>query len=687
MARSARWCAAVLVAVASLTTTHARAQTPSGPVVEVGVTGFTPWNDPEHSLLTVQLRIANPGAVPIERPRVRMTLYERVTSRSALRTALDGRPQDVVYVTTEPFGDPLEPGAIADVKLERDLALVESSFRRRTAGGVYPVEIEVRGADRSLWTGWAAVVYFPQPPATRLNLAWVLPVHVPSMYDPDGTSYPGNAVDRRLGPGGTVLPAVRAVAAAAQAMPVTLAISGLALDMLRDIADGFERRDGRRTVQATSTDAAPRAAAEALDLLRKASESTQVQLATTPYGRADLVSLVHAELQSDALRQLSTAAARTNVALGHTPRSDVVVPGGLRIDSRSAATAAAYGARTMVVDPSFVPKRSGIFGPDRPVRVTGRGGVQLDALLADEPIRSRIERLTESDGTDTDPVLAAQAVVAETASGWYERPQFAGARALVVATTTTPPARTIAALGEAFASAPWLQMRTVSDMPVAVQPEDDPVPLPLGRSSPSDWTKALKEARKAVDVLGRIVAGPPDATADLDRRLLAAESIDWEDGNRGTALALAVKSETDATVRRIRAPSRQVTLTSRTGQIPVTVINDTRFAVRVRVRVQSAKVEFPEGAEQTVEIPERRSTTITFPAKALATGAFGVDVELRTPDGAYPIGSESIVVRSTAVSAVALISILGGLLVLLVAWFRRGRRNARFPAAGVPQTG
>ncbi|MGH2830858.1 MAG: hypothetical protein ACRDJM_10285, partial [Actinomycetota bacterium] len=93
MRSAGRWfpAAALIAAVAA---SMATAQTPEpGPAATVGVTSFTPWNDPEHSTLSIGLRVRNTGGVPIEDARVRLVLHDRVLSRSALRSALDGRPQ------------------------------------------------------------------------------------------------------------------------------------------------------------------------------------------------------------------------------------------------------------------------------------------------------------------------------------------------------------------------------------------------------------------------------------------------------------------------------------------------------------------------------------------------------------------------------------------------------------------
>jgi hypothetical protein len=122
-------------------------------------------------------------------------------------------------------------------------------------------------------------------------------------------------------------------------------------------------------------------------------------------------------------------------------------------------------------------------------------------------------------------------------------------------------------------------------------------------------------------------------------------------------------------------PPRRVTLTSRGGRVPVTVVNGTGYTIRVRVRLDSAKVTFPGGATRKVTVegnPDRQTlSTQTFELEARTAGSFPIDVRIESADGGNQIGSGQLLVRSTAVSAVAFAATAGGALFLLGAWARR----------------
>lgn len=672
--------AAVAALIGLMPPVFAAAQSPTAePSIDAAVISFTPFNDPA-TPFRFEISVANTGPVPIDDARIRLTIYQRVLTRSALRASLQGRPQTgVAGVTSEPLGEPLVAGVPVTISVERDLAQVDGTFRARRGSrdGVHPVRIQIEGAGKDLWTGWSALVFLPAPPAERLNVTWILPVHHEALFDPDG-SYPAGGVDRTMGPAGTLSAAIDAAASAA-GLPATLAPSGLLADQLTDLADGFARRSAAGTVQSIASDAIPKAAAAALQRLSDAVEPEAVAMAAMPYSRANVVSLVHAEMGNDVGKQITVGASAVGAALGRGPDATVFVPADLTIDSRAAAAVAGSGVRAVVLDPAVLPPQSGPFGPDRPVRVSGRRGVTMDALLADEGIRTHLDDATRD---DADAVLAAQSALAETASAWLERPTLADGRAIVIATGVTPPAATIRALRAGLAAAPWLTMRSAADLLRAVPPEEEPQPLPLGTIGPREEMQTLLTARRAIDILTRVIVSHDGPAADLDRLVLTAESADFAGTEKGLAMARAAKSAADELVGKISAAPRRVTLTSRTGQLPVTVLNETGYVIAVRLRLISSKVEFPEGAEQTIEIPGR-SATITIPAKAIATGAFGVKIELRTPDGTFPIGDDELVVRSTAVSAVALVAVGGGILVLLATWFRRaGKRRRGAPGVG-----
>ena len=103
----------------------------------------------------------------------------------------------------------------------------------------------------------------------------------------------------------------------------------------------------------------------------------------------------------------------------------------------------------------------------------------------------------------------------------------------------------------------------------------------------------------------------------------------------------------------------------------------------MRVRVDSAKVGFPSGAAKLTQV-DPPNDTVDFTVLARAAGSFPLDVRLETPDGVHLIARGSVILRSSAVSTVALLVVAGSTLFLLLAWARRTRRRTKAAARATP---
>ena len=128
----------------------------------------------------------------------------------------------------------------------------------------------------------------------------------------------------------------------------------------------------------------------------------------------------------------------------------------------------------------------------------------------------------------------------------------------------------------------------------------------------------------------------------------------------------------------VKLPSRHtITLTARTGEIPVTIDNGADHAIHVVVQVESDKLVFPAGSSRRIDLSPHRSTTERFRVRARATGAFPLRVSVGSPDGKLVLHPSHLTVRSTAASGVGVVLSAAAGFVLLSWWARqlvRGRR-------------
>lgn len=653
--------------------------------VTVRLTSFAPSTAPDRPLF-VTLELTNRGTTALDELSIRLTIRDRVRSRSALRVALDRQPQgEILAVTTEELSDPLDPGETATVTIQRDLGSLATAFLPGRGGsGVYPLAIRVQSAGQTIAERSGAFVFLAQSPETQLNVVWIVPLHRATAMDATGT-YDKELLGRELLAGGTVRSMVEVIERHVTAA-LTLAPSGVFLDQLRDLSNGFDARlAGGERVAVPATDPIALAAGELLGRLRAAAASSAFELATAPYARADLVQLVAADMAFDAGQQILTGRDGVREHLGRETTAGLFVNAAYRADARSASTLAALGASTLVLDPASLRERpEGRFGnPDRPeeIRAAGRS---FDALLVDGPARERLQARTE------DPVLAAMGVFAETAVTYFEVPGLAAARTIVLATDSMPQPAIAGPLADALAQSPWVRLRSATSVATdtALAPAGEPLRLLTSNVPTPERLELARAARRSIDVMRPVVEAPA-LIEELDRKVLISESADYTSKSKAgvaSAFARSARASADATLAGIRVPPRRVTLTSRGGRVPVTVINDTGFTIHVRLRLDSAKVAFPEGASRRVTVeglPDRQMlSTVTFDLEARAAGSFPIEVRIESPDGEYRIGTGQLLVRSTAVSAVAFAATAGGVLFLLGAWGRRFVKRPKGKAGG-----
>jgi hypothetical protein len=139
------------------------------------------------------------------------------------------------------------------------------------------------------------------------------------------------------------------------------------------------------------------------------------------------------------------------------------------------------------------------------------------------------------------------------------------------------------------------------------------------------------------------------------------------------------------------------TLTSRSNTLTFSLRNNSATELKVRVRLSSPKLTFPEG-DQVLVLPPGEDTEVEVPSQALSNGKSSVFLRVYTPaDSDIELMPE--VVLTARVSSLAGVGQLltGAFLLLLIAWWgrhwqqsRRKRIAAgnvdRHPANGTPAT-
>jgi hypothetical protein len=213
-------------------------------------------------------------------------------------------------------------------------------------------------------------------------------------------------------------------------------------------------------------------------------------------------------------------------------------------------------------------------------------------------------------------------------------------------------------------------------LPRALASTSIPDPLPL---QANEYTAAERDLIAYASMVG---VKDPSVRAGQTALLLALSTAN----TRTEALAYlhTISTRLTAITNGITTTAKTLTLTARRASLPLSFQNNSgRAGVKVRVRLESAKLVFPEGSDFVISLPLGH-TTKQFPVEARASGTFAMTITLESPAGALQLGSPTrATIRSAVFSGIGIALTLGALLFLAGWWgnhfrlTRRARRRAR----------
>jgi Family of unknown function (DUF6049) len=321
--------------------------------------------------------------------------------------------------------------------------------------------------------------------------------------------------------------------------------------------------------------------------------------------------------------------------------------------------------------------------PTRTTQLIGRSSAAVRATVLDDVLLSRIT-------ADDDPVLAAHYAAIELIALQAEDDQAAGRGVVVL-----PPAGWamssvfLGTLEDLLGGIPLLHPVTLGGLFAAVGPTPGPsgtTPLmipPPGGPVADHRDLAYELAQRRVEIQ-RVSSMLPDADPMPDdlRKLLDLSLAEDATPEQRTSYLSTVVGQLDAVTGSIvPTERRQFTITSRRTTIPITIRTTWPQPLKVKLRLSSQKLNFPEGDE--IITVDQSSPPFRVPVEAKTNGTFQVTAYLLTPEGDALLGSPtSITVRSTALSGLGILVTIGAGLVLAAWWLQhfRRRRQARSTA-------
>lgn len=643
--------------VSSLWVGSAAAAPTAGTPPSLTLASQTPWvgAGDEFDLCLHVGGVPDPSAL-----EVAAAVYRSVPSRSAFAQTLSdhvsGTPLKFASAPLSTLGaaacagGPLVRLPVQDPSLPRDASRLFLAHE-----GVYPVQIELRaqgGGGESAARLTTHLIYAPAVhKGPKLDLAWVLPLHAPPGLQPDGTRKPPPVAD--------LLAAARELDPAASTIPVVLAPTPETLQALQARAP---------------TDAG---ATAALAALQRAAAGRQV--VAQPYVPIDLPVLATGGLDDQIEAELDRGRALVPTLLKVRPDEFTWV-GDEPLNEDALERLRGVGVDHLVVpDANLAPIRLR-FTLTQPFLLAGRLGHSEPAVAADAGLGAHFVN-------GSDPVLRAHQLLADLAVIYFDQPDARQARGVVLLTPRgwRPSAAFLSTALSGLARSPLVQTTSLdtffSAVPMARGTRGAPLvrQLPTFRPATSEALTALRVARRRLDAFHSII--DPDNTLydQLDDRLLAGASADITSTRTRAAYAERVRRVVDQQVGAVKLPrGRSITLTARSGEIPITFRNDNPYPVHVLVRMRSEKLDFPKGSEQRLDLT-RQNTTLRVAVKARTSGSIPLRITLESEDGSLPIDNTRLIIRSTATSGVGLALSIGAALFLLVWWVRHlvGGRRAR----------
>ena len=286
--------------------------------------------------------------------------------------------------------------------------------------------------------------------------------------------------------------------------------------------------------------------------------------------------------------------------------------------------------------------------------------------------------------------LRAERVIAALAEVAYESPSKARGVVIAPPARWTPDLTTMKTVVEAVRTLPLVQSATLDDLFARISNEQElgtDVQRRLVPATPADAPVDPDEYEATARELAayRAVVGTDDPVVVRGEAALLTALSTSITPERAHAELAQIDQAVHAFSNGIRADEKRITLTSRRAEVPLSFENTLKPArdVNVRVHLESAKLFFPNGADQSVVL-KPGSNTIRFNVEARASGTFPMTITVTSPDGRLPFGAPVRVTVRSAVFGGWAVGLTVAALVFLAGWWanhlRRTRRSRRIAA-------
>ena len=513
------------------------------------------------------------------------------------------------------------------------------------ADGVYPVSLVLRGADGNrLDTVHTFLVRTPLPDSNQppLLVGTVLSVSGPPAVDQEGN------VD--LGPAGQSLQSLADVLdpRVRPQLLATVSLDPHLIDALA-ISDRPEH-------------------AQLLARLQQAVVNRQI--ASNTYVPLDSDAWIDQDLSLQIGWQIEAGAVVLDEHLGSQPDRTIMVL------TTSASPELLQRLQREQVELVLVP--DALLNPaGELVSTSAKTSFLLPAI--DQPARavaidsSVTAHFTRASGTEAAPYL----VLADLAVRWFEDPQRLRGIVLAPPLASLPDSTGLGVLLDEISASPILSSIDPATIVERLEPDTLREVRPAEengfgedyKAALSDGQRIARSYQNMVDPIATVGTPERQLIETLERALLLSGAHSLTETQRDAYLAVVAQTVRD-TVAAIQPPSQQrITLTSRSGSIPMLIRNSLDHDVIVRLDLNSDKLDFPDGDSRLWRLSPGVNQ-VQVPVRANTSGDAVLEISVNSPTGLLALGESQLTVRTTSLSGAG-VGIAAAALAILMVWWAR----------------
>ncbi|HEY5246036.1 MAG TPA: DUF6049 family protein [Acidimicrobiales bacterium] len=617
---------------------------------------------------------------------VGVTLYGALHTRSNFEQTLNTAPSGTPITRTTPVAvSTLPPGKHGGRALGIDVVTsattptggtpnLDLDCTPGTCTGVYPAVVSLyRSGDSTApiahFTTYLTYVENKSTPAASLRFAWIVPVAAPVAIR-SGERDPATAIDPPTTSAATALDHLVTSLSQYAQVPVTIEPSPQTVQAM-NAEKGAEKGAGH---QATET------------LADLSHNQTTHEIPAQSYVPIDLGALAGAGESGEITGQMTQGAAvlRTLGVATTSRTASWVANGPVGSALGTGLAQPQVGAKQVVVPDSALASPDtdrGTWSSTFQIAF-GKGSPTFAGAASDGELAAHFT------ADPRDPALAATQLLADLAMIHFERPNTTGTGAGARGVVAVPPAGWAPnasfddQLLAGLATNPVVTPVTLDDFFTSVR-DGGPRHLQSGGPGPTlppGLSHQISTARLRLTDFDSVVR--PRSTpvlTQLDQLLLAAEAANLSSPAQSAGVATFGRSLGAQLAQVTFAAGRSITLTARTGSIPITILSTAPYTVVGRLIVSSDKFQFPQGSSRQLTI-DHATTPVRIQVEARTSGDLPIEAQLAAGNGSLVIAQGQLTVRSTATSIVGIILTAAALVVLLAWWARTwqaGRRKKR----------